>query len=545
MKIVFIADFFHEHVPGGAEAADTVLIKWLLEQDHEVATVLSSHVTPELVKKHSGSNFIVANFVALSEASKHCLMQEKYVIYEHDHKYLRIRDPSPFPDFLAPEYQIINKEFYQKALSVICLSKVHEECVVKNLGISNTVNIGTSLWAEEDLDYLESIIKDEEDRTDQPCAIAWNNPIKGFPEAKRYLEGIEGRIIERTDWRSLMETMSQYQSFIFFPKVLETFSRITTEARMLGLGLITHSLPGKPGWKIGAMSEDDVRTKKGLPLIEEMKRRVRRALPKFVEPFEQTKKQENGDITVILTCYRRPHILPAQIKAIKEQTIGAKEIWLVVNDHEDNRRWQEKNGFESLGFDKVWHMPDNYGPGARFIIANFATTKFVHLLDDDTIPGRKWHKNCLTTAQDHPESILGGVGIRMHERSRYRPNTRIGWPSKNEQAMEVDLVGHSWFFETRWARYFLDSKPEMMNGEDIHFAAMAEMQGAVDCVVPPHPVNDPAMHSSLKPFELGVDNVAMSNPANHSPFYASRDELVQKYVKWGWNIGCLYGWGED
>ena len=118
-KVTFIADFYANEIAGGGELVNEVLIEGLSSRGVSVTRVKSQQVTKEFVDK-SDNFFIIANFIGLSPECKNALLKKEYIIFEHDHKYLKTRDPSPFPDFLAPEDQIINKDFYRKAKAVFC-----------------------------------------------------------------------------------------------------------------------------------------------------------------------------------------------------------------------------------------------------------------------------------------------------------------------------------------------------------------------------------------------------------------------------------------
>ena len=121
-EIIFIADFFRDQLLGGAESNDNVLLEYL-SQHYTMAKVPSTAATPSLIANNEW--FIISNFIGLSEDSKKALANKKYIIYEHDHKYLNTRDPSVFPNFTAPNSHIINKKFYEKAHAVVVLSLIH------------------------------------------------------------------------------------------------------------------------------------------------------------------------------------------------------------------------------------------------------------------------------------------------------------------------------------------------------------------------------------------------------------------------------------
>ena len=72
------------------------------------------------------------------------------------------------------------------------------------------------------------------------------------------------------------------------------------------------------------------------------------------------------------------------------------------------------------------------------------------------------------------------------------------------------------------------------NGEDIHFCYTAKKFGSVTTYCPPHPKDKPELFSSLRGYELGVDEKATSNNRNHFEFYSQRDAIVLRCMNRGW-----------
>ena len=233
---------------------------------------------------------------------------------------------------------------------------------------------------------------------------------------------------------------------------------------------------------------------------------------------------------MILNCYRRPEYLSEQIAAIRNQSVKPKEIWIWVNHHKDN----ENIDFSQFKVDKVIKNDYNWKFYGRFSVAMLAKTKYVALFDDDTIPGINWFNNCSETMKLSP-GILGGVGVLLKE-DKYYGHDRVGWSSENEETVEVDLVGHAWFFEQDWLKYLWMERPfTWENGEDIQFSYMAQKHGNIKTYVPAHPTNDKTKHSSLKGYEMGVDSKATSAAHKHNTFYAQRDACVKNAIINGWN----------
>ena len=160
-RVHFIADFFSDEVSGGAELVDSVLCNFLTSRGVDVIKLRSFDTDSIKLSLSEESYYIISNFTGMSDEVKDLLKNSRYSIFEHDHKYLTTRDPSLFPNFQAPSNAIINRDFYAHANRVFCQSKKHKEVVESNLQLNNIVNLGCSLWSEEELNCLESALESE------------------------------------------------------------------------------------------------------------------------------------------------------------------------------------------------------------------------------------------------------------------------------------------------------------------------------------------------------------------------------------------------
>ena len=188
-RIVFISDFFVEEISGGAEICDQILIAELRQKGIKVCRFKSGEFTEKHfhLYEQCGFNFIISNFVALSESVKKLLTVygDRYCIIEHDHKYLKTRNPSVFTNFKAPEQFIINKEFYKCAKQVFCQSVKHAQVLGNNLNISNVTNLGCSLWSKDQISLIRSSVSDKNNKA---YIINDGNKIKGTPAAVEFCQ---------------------------------------------------------------------------------------------------------------------------------------------------------------------------------------------------------------------------------------------------------------------------------------------------------------------------------------------------------------------
>ena len=235
-------------------------------------------------------------------------------------------------------------------------------------------------------------------------------------------------------------------------------------------------------------------------------------------------------ITTILNCYKRPNYLREQVDAIKKQTCKGEEIWVWVNKSPENEGFD----FSKVGADKIILSDCNFKYHARFSLGLLARTEFVAFFDDDTIPGDMWYENCVNTMNDTP-GILGGAGVQLTTYGMY-PYTRQGWPSQNENTVEVDLVGHAWFLKREHLKYLWYEVPYSFdNGEDMQLSYLGQKHGGLKTYCPPHPKENSRLSSSTKPI-YGDDSKASYKGAVTSiqNFKKQRDDNVKFFIDAGW-----------
>ena len=160
-KIIHIADFFSTEIRGGGELVDEIVTSSLVEKGHSISRVKSKDVKEKFIKDNADKLFIVSNFVMLNPTCLRLLQTCDYVIYEHDHKYIVGRDPSPYKDYKVPANKLTNLEFYRNAKAVFAQSKLHAEVISKNIRGANVINLGCSLWSESELETLQKYIDTE------------------------------------------------------------------------------------------------------------------------------------------------------------------------------------------------------------------------------------------------------------------------------------------------------------------------------------------------------------------------------------------------
>ena len=230
----------------------------------------------------------------------------------------------------------------------------------------------------------------------------------------------------------------------------------------------------------------------------------------------------NFDVSIVLNLYKRPENLELQLKALEKQTLKPKEILLYQDGTSETIKIPENVKDK---FDIIEIGQENKGVWERFRFAQRkATSKYVCIFDDDTIPGSRWLENCMTEMLKQ-EGLYGTIGIVMKNPKKYPEGFgtnyyRVGWEGNLNHTAEVDFVGHSWFFKKEWLEYLFDAPAQIQEcklcGEDMSFSYEL-LKHNIKTFVPPHPKNNLEMFGSnpQKAWELGSNKCAISMNENN------------------------------
>ena len=198
-----------------------------------------------------------------------------YIIYEHDHKYLKSRNPALYEEYKAPKDLIINKEFYQRSKLVFCQTSFHESIIRKNLNIKNLYNVSGNLWSTDSLNMIKDL--SSKNKKDRYSILNSRIAHKNMRETIFYCEtkGHDYELISSNNYKNFLSLLSNNNKFIFLPKTPETLSRVVVEAKMMNIKVTTNK-------RVGATYEPWFE-KKGIDLIEIMSSKRKTILDKIME----------------------------------------------------------------------------------------------------------------------------------------------------------------------------------------------------------------------------------------------------------------------
>jgi hypothetical protein len=248
---------------------------------------------------------------------------------------------------------------------------------------------------------------------------------------------------------------------------------------------------------------------------------------------------------VILNGYKRGSCLNEQIDAINSQSCKPSEIMLWYNYPETGE----------VNYDIIDKIPTalsnkNLGVWARFAYALNSKSEYICMFDDDMIPGKLWFENCLNTI-NQVNGLMGTVGLLYHNPlppnkcSYYDPYQRFGWVHNGQSNtyIQVDFVGHAWFFKREWLSYFWRELPNpkyFTCGEDMHFSYMLQKYGEIKTYVPPHPADNPEMWGNIVSSKYAADKNSLWETNQPSPdgvpFKYLMNEFFVEQRTQGWKL---------
>lgn len=236
-------------------------------------------------------------------------------------------------------------------------------------------------------------------------------------------------------------------------------------------------------------------------------------------------------VSVVLNVYKRAEHFQMQIASLLNQSIAPFEILVWENGN-------ERVPDECRDKVTIARAETNFGVWARFSYALNAKGDYVLMLDDDTVPGKRWIENCLNTMFLSP-GLLGTRGLQFATKHSYAGYSEVGVYAPNETIQRVDIVGHAWFFKREWLGAFwgeyANRFPEDLSGEDIHFSYAIQKAMGLSTFVPPHPADNEEFWGSNPSIArtLGADKAAISSSSGSLGKFES---ALRHYVSLGFEL---------
>lgn len=250
-RIFWITDFFADMVPGGAQFCDNAIMEELDKNGIKYDKNLSRNTHWHQIANAAYKTYIISNFVQTNPTVLNTLINKKcnYIIYEHDHKYCRHRNPIVHNQFLFcdcyPKDSLLH-QFYKNAKYVICQTKYHKEILDKNVRC-NSISLGATAYSDSELQILDKYKSLQQEAIDKYGVF--NSPFehKNTHGAIQYCihNKLKYKLLGDLSFENFIKELSKLKGFVFLPKLCESASRMVFEAKYVGCkSIVTNDLVG-------------------------------------------------------------------------------------------------------------------------------------------------------------------------------------------------------------------------------------------------------------------------------------------------------------
>lgn len=245
-------------------------LKAILEQfnDTEVFFIETRELNQSVFDKTSVEDiWVIGNTFAINAESfkilSVILLQRRFIKIEFDYGFCNYRCEQgfkhftgidkwePFGDKGSNVLRNIYDLSHRFAKKIFYMSKKQMELHNKKLegfpiDKSKQVVLG-SCFCVKDLMIMMQKYQDAQRKTTKTYAIidgngGWHSKAKGVKEAILYAKGnnLPFKIIHEKDYYRFLDILSGYYGLIFLPQIHDTCPRVTIEAKLMGLDLITN-----------------------------------------------------------------------------------------------------------------------------------------------------------------------------------------------------------------------------------------------------------------------------------------------------------------
>jgi len=281
MEVIFVGDLLKgDGSAGGAELNDATLVAYFKKRNWLVGMHRSHEITAGFVEDNKDKTYVISNFANLSTSTKAALYKySNYLIYEHDYKFAKCRNPIFFADFKVPPHEMTNLNFFNKAKRLVCLSKLHKDIFELNTDIKNIENIKCSLFSDKQLELLAKLNKKEKTRS---CAVIKSqDPRKRTHDAVQFCinNNLDYELISAKDNEEFFRILSEFKNLVFIAGHPEPTPRVIVEAKMLNINVISQK-------KLIGVAYEDWFKLNGDELIEEVRKMREDAFELFEKLIE-------------------------------------------------------------------------------------------------------------------------------------------------------------------------------------------------------------------------------------------------------------------
>jgi hypothetical protein len=379
--IVFVSDAFSEHYQGGAELTTDAIIG---ASFFPVNKVLSTKVTPELMKSNQNALWIFGNFSGLSnDCILYAVKNLDYCVIEYDYKFCKYRSVKKHEKFENEcncETSIEGKlvaAFLAKAKISFWMSAEQCEFYKEKFPFIKNDVVLNSVFADETLDRLVSLkTKDKNNKWIILDSPSW---IKGREEAVAYAKenNLEYELVWGLKYEDMLKKLASSKGLIFLPLAHDTCPRLVMEAMALGCELVLndHVQHKNEEWFANSsVMMDHLRTR-GRFFWQKVENLASDKLKIGKDNTNSSRKAK-----IIVPFYNAEKWLKKCIKSIKMQEYEHFEC-ILVDDMSDDGSFRVAK--EEIGSDSRFKLVKN--KKKRFALENIARAIKTADCDDEDV----------------------------------------------------------------------------------------------------------------------------------------------------------------
>lgn len=243
MRFIFLSDKFKEDFTGGAEMALHAVIE---QCPCEAIKVKSMELTSKFIDEHKDDYWIIGNFAEVKRFLIKKIADElKYTVIEFDFKFCPARNISYWKyktgqDFKEPIQEVV--DLLQKAQKVFFMSKRQMD-ITKQFVPSKNYEVLSSMFCREEIENIESLMKEPEVKREGYLIIGTESWVKGFRETMVWAKskGYDFKVVYSVKHKDLLREFKNAFAYVYLPVGEDTCPRAVIEARLLGCKLIINS----------------------------------------------------------------------------------------------------------------------------------------------------------------------------------------------------------------------------------------------------------------------------------------------------------------
>ena len=245
-EYVFVSDFFHNQVLGGAELSLQSIID--SSPSEKVIGINSSSLSKKQIEFYKNKKWIFGNTSRISEACYEMIQEAEidYSFIEYDYKFCKYRNPVLYEmveseecDYEKTELSKRMVEFMNSAKSVFFMSKSQmdlHKSKLKSLRHEN-LYVLSSTFKDEFFEAVDRLKNNEKD--DKWLVLKSDSWVKGVAESENWCKenNKNYELVGGLSPIEFLEKLSKSKGVCFKPSGLDTCPRFIIEAKLLGCEL--------------------------------------------------------------------------------------------------------------------------------------------------------------------------------------------------------------------------------------------------------------------------------------------------------------------